>query len=176
MTVSLRFDAERTARVDYRYGGDRVNSNVRFRTVRGTRTLSSIAGVDIRTIQLMRGHACAADVTPPERDPRRVAESAGRELEAAHAEGRRGRPECRRRNTFELLFRDGTAAIVPRILVRESAGVPVAMLRDVGVSPDGDAICSRSMDVDVDVRGLLKRAATAVRDAKGGSAAWEAIT
>ena len=62
------------------------------------------------------------------------------------------------RDAFEVVFRGGKTLAIPRTLVPELVGVPVPLLERVSVSPAGDAICWRSLDVDIDLRGLVERA------------------
>jgi len=47
--------------------------------------------------------------------------------------------------------------LVPRKLLPELDGVPAAILRSIAVSPAGDAISWRDVEVDVSARGLLDR-------------------
>ena len=56
-----------------------------------------------------------------------------------------------------LTLRYGKVRFVPRQLVHELDGVPSVILRSVTVSPAGDAISWRGLDVDLSVRGLLDR-------------------
>jgi hypothetical protein len=63
------------------------------------------------------------------------------------------------RDALELVFRDTTTVTIPRSLLPEFASVPLAALTTACVSPAGDAISWRSLDIDLDVRGLLERAA-----------------
>lgn len=58
---------------------------------------------------------------------------------------------------LELTLRNGQVRFVPRQLVHELDGVPAVILRSVAVSPAGDAISWRAVDVDLSVRGLLDR-------------------
>ena len=62
-----------------------------------------------------------------------------------------------RQDAFDIVFRSGKAASIPRALVPELTAVPVSMLMSISVSPAGDAICWRALDIDVDVRGLVER-------------------
>lgn len=59
------------------------------------------------------------------------------------------------RDFLELTQRNGKLRFVPRELVPELDSVPAAILRSVAVSPAGDALSWRDVDVDVTVRGLL---------------------
>ena len=61
------------------------------------------------------------------------------------------------RDRLELTQRNGKVRLVPRRLLPELDGVPAAILRSIAVSPAGDAISWRDVDVDVSVRGLLDR-------------------
>jgi hypothetical protein len=61
------------------------------------------------------------------------------------------------RELLELTPRNGKIRFVPRQLVHELDGVPAAILRSVAVSPAGDVISWRAVDVDLSVRGLLDR-------------------
>lgn len=64
----------------------------------------------------------------------------------------------RRRNTVDLSFASGGTMSIPRELIPglEDASTPV--LASVSVSPAGDAISWRSLDIDVSVPGLIERA------------------
>ena len=61
------------------------------------------------------------------------------------------------RDRLELTQRNGKVRLVPRRLLPELDGVPAAILRSIAVSPAGDAISWRDVEVDVSVRGLLDR-------------------
>lgn len=61
------------------------------------------------------------------------------------------------RDALELRFRSGGVRVIPRSLLPELDSVPTATVRSVTVSPSGDAISWRALDVDVSVRGLLRR-------------------
>src|SRR5436309_232897 len=61
------------------------------------------------------------------------------------------------RDLLELTQRNGTIRRVQRSVLPELDGVPVTILQSVTVSPAGDAISWRELDVDVSVRGLLER-------------------
>ena len=61
------------------------------------------------------------------------------------------------RDRLELTQRTGKVRLVPWRLLPELDGVPAAILRSIAVSPAGDAISWRAVEVDVSVRGLLDR-------------------
>jgi hypothetical protein len=61
------------------------------------------------------------------------------------------------RDRLELTQRNGRVRLVPRRLLPEIDGVPAAILRSIAVSPAGDAISWRDVEVDVSARGLLDR-------------------
>src|SRR5207247_5983717 len=61
------------------------------------------------------------------------------------------------RDRLELTQRNGKVCLVPRQLVHELDGVPAVILQSVAVSPAGDPISWRAVDVDLSVRGFLDR-------------------
>lgn len=64
-----------------------------------------------------------------------------------------------RRNDMILLeFRGGGRMMIPRGIVPGLEGVPRSSLQAIMVSPAGDALSWRSLDVDVYVPGLVERA------------------
>jgi Protein of unknown function (DUF2442) len=67
------------------------------------------------------------------------------------------------RRALELTLRSGEVRAIPRNLLPSVESVPAATLRTVTVSPSGDAISWRALDLDVSVRGLLRRASQAAR-------------
>lgn len=72
---------------------------------------------------------------------------------------------------LELTQQSGQVRVVARRLLPELDGAPAAILGSVTVSPAGDAISWRELDVDVSVRGLLERDRRSRRvdfDASGG--------
>lgn len=63
----------------------------------------------------------------------------------------------KRKDAIELAFASGGKMMVPRELVPDLEGAPAAALSRVSVSPAGDAISWRLLDVDVFVPGLVER-------------------
>ena len=61
------------------------------------------------------------------------------------------------RDRLELTQRNGKVRLIPRRLLPELDGVPATILRSIAVSPAGDAISWRDVEVDVSVRRLLDR-------------------
>lgn len=61
------------------------------------------------------------------------------------------------RDHLELTQRNGKVRFAPRRLLPELDGVPAAILRSIAVSPAGDAISWRDVDVDVSAQGLVDR-------------------
>ena len=62
------------------------------------------------------------------------------------------------RDAFELSFAGGGKMTIPRELIPGLEGAPGSVLATVTVSPAGDAISWRSLDVDVYVPGLVEHA------------------
>ena len=62
------------------------------------------------------------------------------------------------RDRFELTFRGGGAMAIPRRMIPGLERRPAATLAAVRVSPAGDALRWRSLDVDVYLPGLVERA------------------
>ena len=56
-----------------------------------------------------------------------------------------------------LTFGDGETIAIPRKLVPGLEQVPASVVASVSVSPAGDAISWRSVDIDVAVSGLVER-------------------
>src|SRR5437899_12764924 len=65
------------------------------------------------------------------------------------------------RDLLELRHRNGKVCVVPRRHVPELDGVPTAILEFVTVSPAGDAISWRELDVHMSARGLRRFASWA---------------
>jgi hypothetical protein len=64
----------------------------------------------------------------------------------------------KRKDAIELTFASGGKIVVPRELVPDLQDAPVAALSGVSVSPAGDAVSWRALDVDVYIPGLVERA------------------
>lgn len=62
------------------------------------------------------------------------------------------------RHGIELEFRSGATMAIPRQLIAALDGAPLRELVSVTVSPAGDAISWRALDVDLYVPGLVERA------------------
>ena len=62
-----------------------------------------------------------------------------------------------RRDAFNLTFRSGGLMAIPRRMVPGLDRATTAVLQSVGISPAGDALSWRSVDVDVYVPGLIER-------------------
>jgi hypothetical protein len=62
------------------------------------------------------------------------------------------------RDVIEIRFRSHGAITIPRKLIPELQNAPPSSLRAISVSPAGDAISWRSLDIDVYVPGLLEHA------------------
>jgi hypothetical protein len=62
------------------------------------------------------------------------------------------------RDTVDLMFRGGGSMIIPRKLIPGLDRAPTSGLETISVSPAGDALSWRSLDVDVYVPGLVERA------------------
>jgi hypothetical protein len=61
-------------------------------------------------------------------------------------------------DTVHLRFRSGGSMTIPRRVIPGLDRAPAAVLRSISVSPAGDALSWRSLDVDVYVPGLVERA------------------
>jgi hypothetical protein len=57
-----------------------------------------------------------------------------------------------------LTFRGGGSMTIPRRLISGLRGAPRSALKAINVSPAGDAVSWRSLDIDVYVPGLVERA------------------
>jgi hypothetical protein len=64
---------------------------------------------------------------------------------------------------LELTLRSGDIRVIPRSVLPDLDSVPAATLRTVTVSPAGDAISWPALDLDVSVRGRLRRASRPAR-------------
>lgn len=62
------------------------------------------------------------------------------------------------RDSVNLTFRGGGSMTIPRRGIPGLDGAPASALRSISVSPAGDALSWRSLDVDVYVPGLVERA------------------
>ncbi len=62
------------------------------------------------------------------------------------------------RDALELEFVGGGTMTIPRRAIQELDNVPASALRAVTLSPAGDAISWRTLDVDIYVPGLVERA------------------
>lgn len=63
-----------------------------------------------------------------------------------------------RRDAIELEFVGGGTMLIPRELIPELEGVSPAVLASVTVSPAGDALAWRALDIDLYIPGLVERA------------------
>ena len=61
-------------------------------------------------------------------------------------------------DAIRLTFRSGGSMMIPRRLITALARQPLSALRSISVSPAGDAVSWRALDVDVFVPGLVERA------------------
>ena len=62
------------------------------------------------------------------------------------------------RDSLEVRLRDGSVRLIPRTLLPELDAAPATTLRTVTVSPAGDVISWRRLDVQVSTRGIFRRA------------------
>ena|SRR5438045_2264107 len=62
------------------------------------------------------------------------------------------------RDAVDLTFRSGGSMAIPRQIIPGLEQAPVSALGSIDISPAGDALAWRSLDVDVFVPGLVKRA------------------
>lgn len=62
------------------------------------------------------------------------------------------------RETVNLTFRGGGSMTIPRRIVLGLHRAPASALRSISVSPAGDALSWRALDMDVFVPGLVERA------------------
>jgi hypothetical protein len=60
-------------------------------------------------------------------------------------------------DAIELVFRGGATVTIPCIRIPALADVPKRDLGMVSPSRAGDALSWRSLDIDIDVRGLIRR-------------------
>lgn len=63
-----------------------------------------------------------------------------------------------RRDAIELEFVGGGTMTIPRQLIPELEGVSPAILASVILSPAGDALAWRTLDIDLYIPGLVERA------------------
>src|SRR5215471_15136695 len=63
----------------------------------------------------------------------------------------------RDRDAFDLTFRSGGSMAIPRRIVPGLDRATTSVLQSVSLSPAGDALSWRSLDVDVYVPGLVER-------------------
>ena len=61
-------------------------------------------------------------------------------------------------DAIRLTFRSGASMMIPRRIITGLARRPLSALRSISVSPAGDAVSWRALDVDVFVPGLVERA------------------
>lgn len=61
-----------------------------------------------------------------------------------------------REHVLKLMFRGGGGMVIPIHLISELAGQTAATLAKIDVSPAGDALSWRSLDVDIFVPGLVE--------------------
>ncbi|HXG57356.1 MAG TPA: DUF2442 domain-containing protein [Vicinamibacterales bacterium] len=62
-----------------------------------------------------------------------------------------------RRDAIELEFAGGGIMTIPRQAISEVAHAPIPTLNAITISPAGDAISWRALDVDIYVPGLVER-------------------
>jgi hypothetical protein len=62
------------------------------------------------------------------------------------------------RDTVNLTFRSGGSMAIPRRLIPGLDRAPASALGSISISPAGDALSWRSLDVDVYVPGIVERA------------------
>lgn len=61
------------------------------------------------------------------------------------------------RDAIDLTFRGGGSMMIPRQIVPGLEHASASSLEPIGISPAGDALSWPSLDVDVDVPGLVER-------------------
>ena len=96
-------------------------------------------------------------LTPSDRERFARARARGQ----AHAQDPSTVVEARYESTSDairLTFRSGGSMLIPRRIIPGLERQPVPALRSVSVSPAGDAVSWRALDVDVFVPGLVERA------------------
>jgi hypothetical protein len=64
----------------------------------------------------------------------------------------------KRADAIELTFVGGGTMTIPRSLIPELEGLPLALLSSVTVSPAGDALAWRAAEIDLYIPGLVERA------------------
>ena len=62
------------------------------------------------------------------------------------------------RDAVEIRFRGGGAMVIPRRVIPGLKKAPKPVLEAIDISPAGDALSWRSLDVDVSVPGLVEKA------------------
>ena len=62
------------------------------------------------------------------------------------------------RDAVDLTFRSGGSMAIPRQMIPSLDHAPASALGSISISPAGDALAWRSLDVDVYVPGLVERA------------------
>jgi Protein of unknown function (DUF2442) len=90
-------------------------------------------------------------------DRRRFAAARNRgdqDARAAHAVVRA--TYLKKGDAIELVFRSGMTLTMPRRQIPVVLDVPQSELASVTVSPAGDALSWRALDIDIDVRGLIR--------------------
>jgi hypothetical protein len=61
-------------------------------------------------------------------------------------------------DAIRLTFRSGGSMMIPRRIIPGLERQPLSALRCIGVSPAGDAVSWRALDIDAFIPGLLERA------------------
>ena len=98
-----------------------------------------------------------AVATVSARDRERFARARSRgDVRAADASGVVDASYDSERDMFNLTFRSGGSMAIPRRMVPGLARVTASVLESVSISPAGDALSWRSVDVDVYVPGLIE--------------------
>jgi len=96
-------------------------------------------------------------VTPEDRERFARARELGR-LQAQDPSAVIGARFNERKDALELKFAGGGTMAIPRALIPSLEGASSSVLASVSVSPAGDALCWRALDIDVYIPGLVELA------------------